>query len=88
MCDRYNTEDYAKDFDGLIDPLKETIRALSKVDYSSADELARFFPTMPPWAQAAFRDLQTRLLTDSPRPPDFLPREDIDDTTAQSDAES
>jgi hypothetical protein len=70
MCDRYNDADHAEKFETLPVPLKETVRLLPEVDFSSADALARFMTDLPPcaWGRVAFCNLQTRFLTDGGKP--------------------
>lgn len=77
FTDRYNEPRFAEDMEELPEPVRATVRDIAKVDFEDAGAIAAFLACPSPWGQAAFDNCQVRFLTDTPRPPDYLPRRRI-----------
>jgi hypothetical protein len=74
FADRYNEPSFAEDFHELPDATKVTVRELADVDFGDANAIGAFLRSTSRWGRAAFDNCQVQFLTDTPRPPDYIPR--------------
>jgi hypothetical protein len=77
FTDRYNEPKFVKDTEKLPEAVKHAVREIAKVDFEDAGAVAAYLASPSPWGQAAFDNCQVQFLTDTPRPPDYLPRKRV-----------
>jgi hypothetical protein len=74
FTDRYNEPRFAEGFYELPDAVKATVRQVANVDFEDADAIGTFLRSASFWGRAAYDNCQTQFLTDTPTPPEYLPR--------------
>jgi hypothetical protein len=66
--------------------VRHAVREIAKVDFEDASEVAAYLASPSPWGQTAFDNCQVQFLTDTRRPPDYLPRKPVTEAQIENAA--